>query len=147
MLTRLDDLQGWVPANNGTKITPGSGFGPCPSIHHAAETGHFYVISGGHAIALSRTRDFKVWEHASAPLVTVDKEQWRDTTVSSYLGIAAQVCLFRCSLFTLEIYLIWTCVLANQLCCHLVREKFVSVVGEMAFAYEGSTHHQICDTS
>jgi hypothetical protein len=44
------------------------GFGACPAVHFGEEDGFFYVISGGHTIALARSRDFKSWEHAP-PLV------------------------------------------------------------------------------
>jgi hypothetical protein len=36
---------GWT-AVHGKMVSSTSGFGACPSIHYAVETGHFYVISG-----------------------------------------------------------------------------------------------------
>jgi hypothetical protein len=76
---------GWQPINTSVPM----GYGACPSVHYAEEDGFFYMISGGHLIALVRTRDFLTWESGNAHFIKADADQ--DTRVSPFMGIQGQV--------------------------------------------------------
>ena len=84
---------GWVHLANETHGAK-RGFGACPAVHYGEEDGFFYVISGGTEIALARTRDLEIWEHAPAMLVETpppgSAEQKANVKVSPFLALAAQ---------------------------------------------------------
>jgi hypothetical protein len=71
-----------------------SEIGSCPSIRYDIETGYFYVLTGGMAIILLRSKDLKTWELASQGTGGDGKHGWiiypdqRDCVPCSASGLA-----------------------------------------------------------
>lgn len=57
-----DLSHGWItlPTSNAS-----GGAHACPSVRYLPSDGYYYTVSGGHTVALQRSRDLLVWESAS----------------------------------------------------------------------------------